>query len=535
MARVYSYIRFSDARQAAGASSERQAEYARRWAEEHGLELDTTLSMRDEGLSAFHQRHVRQGALGVFLKAIDDGRVTPGSVLVVEGLDRLSRAEPLQAQAQLGSIINAGVSVVTASDGKVYSRERLKANPMDLVYSLLVMIRAHEESDTKSKRVRDALRRQCQGWLDGTYRGLIRYGKTPGWLRVAEGRWEVMPERAAAIAMVVDLFRRGLGTGAIAKALHAAGLAPSAAVPTSTHIGRLLAQPALVGDKVINVDGTEYVLRDYYPAVLSRQEQDELAALVQVRGRRKTKGEIPSILTGFGVAACGYCGSPMRALNMTSRRDAQGRIPDSMRRIGCIKANHGDGCAVPGSASIVPLERAIMAWCADLVNLRSLYLDDAGALPRAELAAAQARLAEVDRKLQRLTAAMLESDDPPAAFTRLARELEAQRDELLERERKAERGVAEAARADTAGVERQWAALAEGVHALEPEARMRSRQLVADTFERIVVFIKGMRPGETPRGSVDMVLMAKGGGTRALRIDAQGGWLDGEDMAGGDA
>lgn len=29
---------------------------------------------------------------------------------------------------------------------------RIKAQPMDLVYSLLVMIRAHEESDTKSKR-----------------------------------------------------------------------------------------------------------------------------------------------------------------------------------------------------------------------------------------------------------------------------------------------------------------------------------------------------------------------------------------------
>ena len=81
--------------------------------------------------------------------AVQQGRIPVGSVLVVEGLDRLSRAEPIQAQAQLAQIVNAGITVVTASDGKQYSREHLKANPMDLVYSLLVMIRAHEESDTR--------------------------------------------------------------------------------------------------------------------------------------------------------------------------------------------------------------------------------------------------------------------------------------------------------------------------------------------------------------------------------------------------
>ena len=57
-ARVYSYIRFSDARQAAGHSSERQGEFAARWAAQHGLQLDDQLTMRDEGLSAYHQRHI---------------------------------------------------------------------------------------------------------------------------------------------------------------------------------------------------------------------------------------------------------------------------------------------------------------------------------------------------------------------------------------------------------------------------------------------------------------------------------------------
>ena len=104
--KVYSYLRFSAAKQADGASIARQTEYARKWAEDHGYVLDKALSMRDEGLSAYHQKHIKTGALGVFLEAVTAGTIPAGSVLIVEGLDRLSRAEPMLAQAQLLSLIH---------------------------------------------------------------------------------------------------------------------------------------------------------------------------------------------------------------------------------------------------------------------------------------------------------------------------------------------------------------------------------------------------------------------------------------------
>lgn len=138
MARLYSYIRFSTPEQAEGSSSVRQAEYAASYAADNNLELDHSLSMRDEGLSAYHQQHIKQGALGVFLRAVDNGLVPEGSTLIIEALDRLSRAEPIVSQALLSQIINSGITVVTASDGKRYDRQSLKANPMDLVYSFYV-------------------------------------------------------------------------------------------------------------------------------------------------------------------------------------------------------------------------------------------------------------------------------------------------------------------------------------------------------------------------------------------------------------
>lgn len=228
--------------------------------------LDESLSMRDEGLSAYHQQHVKQGALGLFLAAVSAGTIAPGSVLIVEALDRLSRAEPIVAQAQLAQIINAGITVVTASDGREYNREGLKAQPMDLVYSLLIMIRAHEESATKSTRVCAAIQRLCEQWSAGTYRGPINNGKDPAWVRRdIRGAWELVPEHVAAVRAAIALFRSGEGSVRIMRELNAQGLklAPKGGAASSLY--KLLRLPALYGAKRLEINGQEYTLHDYYP------------------------------------------------------------------------------------------------------------------------------------------------------------------------------------------------------------------------------------------------------------------------------
>lgn len=533
--RVYSYIRFSHARQAAGASTERQAAYAKRWADEHGLQLDEALTMRDEGLSAYHQRHVKAGALGVFLRAVSDGLIAPGSVLVVEALDRLSRAEPLQAQAQLGGIINAGISVVTASDGKVYSRDRLKANPMDLVYSLLVMIRAHEESDTKSVRVRDAIRRQVEGWKAGTYRGLVSYGPTPSWLRRATDRWEFVPERAEAVRLAVDLCLQGTGTARIAQALHERGLRTGEAAPTSGGLLRLFAQPALMGDKHLQFDGDEHVLKGYYPALIEPTRWQALRDAAAAKGRKAVRGDIPSILTGFGITTCGYCGSPLKAQTMANKRRPDGTLADGHRRLQCVRVNAGSACPVPGSCSAAPVERAIIRYCSDVINLQRLYDGDSAAGPRAAVAQLADEAQRIDTQLQRLTDALLATESPPDAFVRRARELEQAKGRADAALRAAEAELQAAARTSTDGAHLRWRSIAEGVEALDYDARMRARQLVADTFAQVTIWMQGTRPHGQRGGHIDVMLTARGGLTRWLRVQPSGDWVAGEEADAADA
>lgn len=534
---VYSYLRFSDPRQAAGNSADRQAEYAKSWAAARGLTLDESLSLRDEGLSAFHQRHIKQGALGVFLQAVDEGRIPAGSVLVVEGLDRLSRAEPIQAQAQLAQIINAGITVVTASDGREYNRERLKAQPMDLVYSLLVMIRAHEESDTKSKRVKASIKRLCEGWIAGHYRGLIRNGSDPRWVRLVDGDWELIPERTEVVRFAIEKYREGYGADRAFSMMQERGFDTSYLGISPQQIYRLIKLVALKGAKHICVDGEDYLLEDYYPRLLSDVEFEELQLLRGQRSRRRGKGAIPGIVTGIGITYCGYCGTAMTAQNVMHKVRPDGTLTDGHRRIMCMSYMNKGGCDVGGSCSVAPVERAVMSFCSDQMNLLRLQqpAGPSGDLQQGVMSSRK-QVADLEAQLGRLTEALAlgESDGVlPIAFLRKARDLEEQltkaRTKLLQAERELA-GIASRQRPADASL---WSDLTAGVEAQEVEARDKVRQLMIDTFERIVVYMRGVLPEGRRAWYIDVLLISKAGQRRWLRVERKSGkWAAGIDRPG---
>ncbi|RRV08534.1 recombinase family protein [Pseudomonas sp. v388] len=532
-ARVYSYLRFSDPRQSTGSSADRQLQYAQRWAAEKGLVLDASLSMRDEGLSAYHQRHITQGALGLFLVAIEEGRISPGSVLIVEGLDRLSRAEPIQAQAQLAQIINAGITVVTASDGREYNRASLKAQPMDLVYSLLVMIRAHEESDTKSKRVKASIRRQCEGWQAGTYRGCIRNGKDPQWLRWDGAQWELIPERVAAVRRTLELYQQGFGKDKAAKILFEEGFTLTERGVTGLQVYRLVRLQALRGAKTLKVDGEDFVLEEYYPRLISDAEWEELQYLAGQRLRRRGVNEIPGLVTGIGITYCGYCGTAVVGQNMMGRMRADGTLADGHRRLQCVSYSINQGCSAGGSCSVVPIEKAILNFCSDQMNLqRLLQAGDDGKGLRHQLSTARVEVEKIGSQLSKITDALLadESGSAPISFLRKARELESDQAEAELRVSQLEREVAALARTGIPARAERWGELAERANALDPDARQQIRQMVMDTFERIVVYMRGIGAQDRSSKFIDVQLLSRTGQHRVIQINRRTGeWVASED------
>ncbi|KXU94197.1 hypothetical protein CR51_27385 [Caballeronia megalochromosomata] len=538
-ARVYSYLRFSDIRQKAGTSVERQEEYAVKWAREHAMELDTNLTLRDEGLSAFHQKHVTQGALGVFLKAVNDGTVPAGSVLIVESLDRLSRADPIIAQSQLNSIVIAGVEVVTASDGMRYSLKTVKENSGILFMALGVMLRANEESATKSKRVRAAAHKRCQNWIDGKSRERIAVGKNPGWVEFDEkaNEFRLVPEFVTPLMALVGYFRAGYSLRRCFDQLHAAGipLPPEKAdkygkvkhggMSNTTRLYEIIQNRALVGEKVVEIDGTEYPLPDYYPPLMTEAEFAELQYLRKQRGRVVgTKSEIVSFLTGMRLTYCTKCGRAMANQNMMNRSRRDDGLPqDGHRRLYCTGRtfSNTDRCTAP-SVSIVPVERAVMDFCSDQMNLTSLFAEqhDKTRNLNGQLALARAQVAKTEAALKRFFEMMeVAGDDTPTMLLSQMRSLQRRLEGEETRVANVEFELAALHRNSTPAMAEIWAALRDGVVQLDPAARIKARQLVADTFKSIEIEKVTWHGDEL----IYLRLTSKRGVIRQLHVDRKTG------------
>jgi DNA invertase Pin-like site-specific DNA recombinase len=147
--KCYSYIRWSSDKQSGGSTLARQLKTAQEIAVEQDLEL---VEMIDSGISAFKGKNASDGELGRFIDAVENKLIPKDSWLVVENLDRLSREAIINAQQLFLKLMKIGITVVTGMDKKIYSRESITENPMELMYSIMLFSRAHEESATKSKR-----------------------------------------------------------------------------------------------------------------------------------------------------------------------------------------------------------------------------------------------------------------------------------------------------------------------------------------------------------------------------------------------
>lgn len=181
---AFSYIRFSTPEQAKGDSYRRQTAKAEKWAAEHGYRIVEVLA--DLGISAYRAKNATDGALARFLTWVDEHSLPPGAALIIESFDRFSRAQVTDVLPQFIEVIKAGVTVVTLIDGWIYTRESINRGPSDLINSLVIMARAHEESRTKGDRVAEAWARKQR---QATSQKLTRL--VPSWLDVifdAEGK-----------------------------------------------------------------------------------------------------------------------------------------------------------------------------------------------------------------------------------------------------------------------------------------------------------------------------------------------------------
>lgn len=419
MSKVFSYIRFSSAKQSAGDSYARQVRAAKAFCDEYDLEMADARDYLffDSGRSAYKGRHLDDtGELARFLTYVEDGTIPAGSYLVVESLDRLSRERVRDALPRFLDLLAKGINVYTSTDKRLYTRDY---NEIDLIISIITMSRAHEESATKGKRVSSAWRnKQKDARESGKPLGKLR----PLWLDMsADGEAYVLnSEKAAVVRRIFALSTKGHGSRIIAATLNQEGIPSFSAgrkntsglwgfstvrhiLDSRTTLGEY--QPHIFIDGKRKPDGDP--IKGQFPAVVS---EDEFYLAHAARTSRKTHS-VTRTTANFNVLAgilnCYKCGSAMHLQGQHGRKYYK-----------CSKTTKGMCDAGIISA---PRSEAVFKELLAKVDSLSLVQDSSGSL-RKSLQVIEGRISEFKARQDRAEASHAEF--PSRITAKLLSELE---------------------------------------------------------------------------------------------------------------
>lgn len=341
--RAYSYLRISSTKQVLGHGIQRQLESSRAYAREHGYVLDESDQLRDVGVSGWTGANLDpEAALGKFLEAVKTGRVEPGSVLIIESLDRLSRQSVRKSLSLFLSIIESGITVVTLSDNRTYEPE--KTELIELMTSLIVLSRANEESSVKSQRVGAAWRNKKKN------AAAKPLGKmAPSWLRLSKdgAKYEVIEKHAAVVRTIFSYAESGMGAHSIAQHLNKKRVPGIGRARDwrSTYVSKILNNRAVLGEFQPHryIEGRRRVpdgevVAGYYPEIIDPSTWYRVQEGLKQRRNPGGSRKGPGISNLFSrISKCLYCRSNMVFIH--KRADSTFLICDRTRRgLGCVKA-----------------------------------------------------------------------------------------------------------------------------------------------------------------------------------------------------
>jgi DNA invertase Pin-like site-specific DNA recombinase len=423
--KAYSYLRFSTPEQMKGDSFRRQTSLALAYVKQHGLTLDEELTFHDLGVSAFRGSNAEAGRLADFREAVQAGRVQPGSYLLVESLDRISRMAPRKAIRVLEEIIDLGIVVVTLNDNRLYTPGVIDSDPMALIMAILTFTRANKESETKSRRIK-------QAWIgkrEAVASGLKLTAMAPPWLKLNSDRkgFTVIEERAELVREIFRSFAAGAGLEGIAKDLNERG------VPVfgrgkqwhRTYIAKLRNNPAVIGTLVPyqtshatgkKVRLPQEPLVGYYPAVVDQELFDTVQAAASERAPKvPVKAVLRSILAGL--TKCPSCGASMTRVSKGSG------VKSGKPKLVCTKAKSGAGCQYR-SVPLEDVERVVRGNIEPLLAMPPLVDESA----EDQVQSARAALDVVEDELARTV--RLAAEHPMRSVLERLEALEQDREEL---------------------------------------------------------------------------------------------------------
>ena len=256
-----SYLRFSSSKQKKGASYDRQLEATEKYCAQNNLILIDKIE--DKGISGWNEDNLEEtAALGKLLKLIESGKIKKGTTLIVENLDRITRATLNKAVNLVTGILESGIDIVTTMDGKRYQKN---STPTDLMIAIIYLTRGNDESEIKSKRVKQAWQKKRQMINEGKF---VKLTQHPNWLKIENQQYVENQEATELVRRIFEMYTSGIGGNSIANKLNKELAKPFSRTGkkfTFSSIERLLKNPAVIGRCEVVSPAKE----NYYPKIIS--------------------------------------------------------------------------------------------------------------------------------------------------------------------------------------------------------------------------------------------------------------------------
>jgi DNA invertase Pin-like site-specific DNA recombinase len=321
-----SYKRFSSPKQARGDSVRRQTDVTEEYCQRHHLRLiDTYL---DAGLSGFTGENLNDGsALTTLLHAAKVGKFKPGTRLIVESLDRLSRREISMAVRLFLDILDIGLVIVTLIDGEqVFTKERVDTDLTALIIAIVYLSRANNESKNRRER---ALQAQQTARKNAREHKTPITAECPSWLTVAKKRgvrrFVVNQDRARIIEHIFQMVVSGMGQPQITRFLNQHMVATFSGKPKwrPGMIAHLLANQAVVGrfhpclsvvkdGKRRRMPDPEGPIENYFPAIISQELFEQARLATGCRRSHRGERRIPAYSNlVVRIGRCAVCGAAL--------------------------------------------------------------------------------------------------------------------------------------------------------------------------------------------------------------------------------
>ncbi|KXZ35069.1 hypothetical protein A0H77_19425 [Vibrio alginolyticus] len=354
---AYSYIRYSSMRQEFGDSFRRQTQQTKEFCEKNGYKLAS--SFEDLGVSGFKDD---QEALNAFIKDCESGKIKKGSLLIVESLDRLSRKQTKKALRQFLHILEY-VDIYTHHENKYYrcETEDSEAQMIDIMMSIMIISRAHNESLTKQKRLKEAWENTRKAAFTGKKKAKT---SQPHWLTLSDDatHFIVKEDRLKIIFEMFSLCASGLGSTQIVKFLNNhiedyPSPSPKTKLWVRSTVKRILGDKRLLGEhQFFKADPTDKkkkipagdLIPDYFPKVIDEElfyEAQSALRSRKIKAGRVSTTHFPNVFRH--ILKCGSCGASMAYVNKGYHKTTGAGVlnkPTSINYLTCSVAKKSSEC-----------------------------------------------------------------------------------------------------------------------------------------------------------------------------------------------